>query len=280
MCNKTLHIGKIKINWLGGGNFRLDGGTMFGPVPKILWQKKLAADSNNCILFCNDPILVQTGTSNIIIDTGLGNKLTPKQKDIFQVDKAWNLPAQLHELRLSRDEIDTVILTHCDFDHAGGIVMHNEQGEEELTFPKATHIIQEKEWQDVENPCRRSQSTYWPENFNKLKEAGEIKLVCDEEDICPGIRVIHSGGHTRGHQIVEISSAGETAVHLGDLLPSQAHTNPLWVMAYDNFPLEVIDLKEEYFQKYTTKGAWFLLYHDPFLRACKLDGQGNIIERH
>ncbi len=270
---ELLTIGDIEISWLPGGNFRLDGGTMFGPVPKVLWQKQYPADNDNLISLRNDPILVRTPQANIVIDSGLGNKLTEKQRSIFQVSPPWNIPAQLEKLGLSRNDINYVILTHCDFDHGGGVVMINERGDEELTWPKAIHIIQEKEWEDVENPCRRAQSTYFPHNFHKLKKNGRIELVNGDQLICEGIRVRYSGGHTRGHQIVEMNSGLEYAVHLGDLFPTHAQVNPLWVMAYDNFPLDVIDRKEQFFKEYGAKDCWFLFYHDPFMRACKLDSE-------
>lgn len=275
---KPLKIGDIDIFWLKGGDFRLDGGTMFGPVPKLLWQKRYEVDKDNLIPLCNDPILVRTPDNNIIIDTGLGNKLNKKQQAIFHLSPPWDVPAQLAELGLSRNDIDIVILTHCDFDHAGGVVMYNEKGDEELTWPNALHIIQVKEWQDVERPCRRAKSTYWPQNFNELKRSGSIKLIEGDRQICDGVKVRSSGGHTRGHQIVEIRSGGETAVHLGDLFPTHAQINPLWVMAYDNFPLQVIDRKEEYFAEYGKKNSWFLFYHDPFMRGCRLSNDLKIAE--
>ncbi len=273
---QQLKVGDIEIFWLTGGNFRLDGGTMFGPVPKLLWKKRYNVDENNMVTLCNDPILVRTPNKNIVIDTGLGNKLTEKQQAIFDVSPPWDVPAQLSELGLSRKDIDFVILTHCDFDHAGGVVMYNDIGAEVLTWPKSLHVIQEKEWNDVEHPNRRSQSTYWPINFNELTRSGSIKLVDGDQQICEGVKVRYSGGHTRGHQIVEIESNGETAVHLGDLFSTHAHVNPLWVMAYDNFPLDVINLKEDYFAQYGKQDSWFLFYHDPIMRACKLDNHGKI----
>ncbi len=271
MTAQPLSVGDFKIYWLNGGNFRLDGGTMFGAVPKVLWEKKCAADTANTLPFTNDVLLVKTPTHNIIIDTGLGNKLTAKQLAIFQVTSPWSVVADLAQIGLTRQDIDCVLLTHCDFDHAGGIVMHDADGNEELSFPNAVHYIQKTEWEDVEHPCRRAKSTYWPENFNLLKQKGTLEIIAGDVEIIPGIKLHHTGGHTRGHQLVEISSNGETAVHLGDLFPTHAHNNPLWVMAYDNFPMEVIDRKEEYFSHYQKLDSWFTFYHDPQIKACKLD---------
>ncbi len=276
MMTPPLTLGDFQIYWLGGGNFRLDGGTMFGAVPKVLWQKKCEADAANSIPLVNDALLVRTPEQNIIIDTGLGNKLTPKQLSIFQVTLPWSVVEDLTQLGLSRNDIDIVLLTHCDFDHAGGIVMLDEQGREKLTFPRALHYVQKTEWEDVEHPCRRAKSTYWPANFDLLKKEGHLEIIDGDLEVCPGIKLRHTGGHTRGHQLVELSSQGETAVHLGDLFPTHAYTNPLWIMAYDNFPLEVIERKEEYFDHYRRRNSWFTFYHDPQIKACKLTEQGEI----
>lgn len=272
-----LRVGATELFWLSGGDFRLDGGTMFGPVPKSLWQKKIPADTDNTIPLCNDPLLIRTPTMNILVDSGLGNKLTPKEQAIFKTSP-WRLLTQLASLGLSRQDIDMVILTHGDFDHAGGVVMVGEQGREEVTFPAATHLIQEAEWPDVISPGRRAQESYWPINYNELIKSGKIYFVQGIYQVCPEVRVCLTSGHTLGHQLVEIASQGETAVHLGDLFPTHAHVNPLWVMAYDNFPLEVIACKERYLTEYRKRDAWFTFYHDPLVKACKLGDKGRFID--
>ncbi len=275
MTIPSLKIGEFYLYWLNGGHFRLDGGTMFGAVPKVLWEKKCAADKKNTIPMCNDALLVKTPDHNILIDTGIGNKLSDKQLSIFQVSSKWSLITELAEVGLTRADIDLVLLTHCDFDHAGGIVMQNQQ-REELSFPNAVHYIQQKEWEDVERPNRRAKSTYWPENFALLKKTGKLQIISGDREVVSGVKLIYTGGHTRGHQLVELSSNGETAVHLGDLYPTHAHTNPLWIMAYDNFPLDVIERKEEYLKHYQAQNSWFSFYHDPSVKACKLDEEGKV----
>ena len=274
-----LSIGTCEIYWLRGGDFRLDGGAMFGPVPKKIWQKQVQVAADNTILLCNEPLLIRTPDRNILVDSGLGNKLTEKEQAVFSISSPWHLLSQLALLGLSRHDIDLVILTHGDFDHAGGVVMVGEEGGEEVTFPAATHLIQESEWQSVIAPCRRAQESYWPINFNQLQQSGRIQFVQGDHQLCPEVSVRHTGGHTLGHQLVEISSQGETAVHLGDLFPTHAHTNPLWVMAYDNFPLEVVACKQRYFREYRQRDAWFTLYHDPLVRACKVGDKGKIMDR-
>ncbi|MFH1019442.1 MAG: MBL fold metallo-hydrolase [Pseudomonadota bacterium] len=177
---------------------------------------------------------------------------------------------------LSREAISHVILTHGDFDHAGGVTMLGETGGLELTFPAAMHYLQRQEWADVLAPNKRSASAYWPENFAGLAEGKNLHLVDGEGEVAPGIRLERTGGHTRGHQAVWLESGGVIALHLGDLLPMPAYSNPLWITAYDNFPLDSIAAKERFLGQALTQKAWLLFYHDPEILACKLDGDGAV----
>lgn len=268
--DEPLTIGDVQIYWLKGGNFRLDGGTMFGPVPKALWAQRCPVDAENTILMCNDPLLVKTRDSIVLVDTGLGNKLTAKQNSIFKVSTPWNIPAGLKALGIAREEVTHVVLTHGDFDHAGGVAMLTDQGRLELTCPNAIHFLQRKEWEDIATPHPRAKSVYPTEDFSLL-HGRNLEIIDGNVEICPGIHLRFTGGHTRGHQLVEIRSGNMMAVHMGDLYPTHFHANPLWVMAYDNFPLEVINRKIEYFSEYSGQNSWFTFYHDPFVRACRLD---------
>lgn len=278
MTKRTqLKVGDFTVSWLRGGTFGLDGGAMFGPVPKVLWSQKWQADDNNMIFLKNSTMLVRTGNNNVLIDTGLGNKLTPKQHKIFNLTEPWLLFEDLESHGLTNEDIDTVILTHCDFDHAGGAVMLDPSGNETVTFPKAQYVIQKDEWYDVQNTNNRSASTYWPINFSALQQ-DQLELIDGDKEICPGVKVLQTGGHTKGHQIVELQSKDASAVHLGDLFPTTHHLNPLWVMAYDNFPLEVIEAKERLMPLYAKQKSWFLLYHDLDCLACKLSDDLKIID--
>jgi glyoxylase-like metal-dependent hydrolase (beta-lactamase superfamily II) len=272
-------IGDFELTWLNGGRFELDGGAMFGVVPKVLWQKKYPADSENYISLNAWPILVRTPSSLVLIETGLGNKLTDKQKKIYRVREEWSILSDLDRMGINRKDIDRVILTHYDFDHAGGVVMQDEAGTPGLTFPEAKHFLQQKEWEDVLNPNIRSINTYFPVNIEVMKGSRNLELVSGEAEIAPGITVVHTGGHNGGHQIVRLESGNDRALHLGDLLPTHVHANPLWVMAYDNFPMESIALKEKWIKSGVAAGAWFTFYHDPFLQACKFDEKGNVVEK-
>ncbi|MBZ0157777.1 MAG: MBL fold metallo-hydrolase [Alphaproteobacteria bacterium] len=273
-----LALGDFELIWLDGGRFELDGGTTFGPVPKVLWGKKYPCDAENYVPISAWPVLVKTPQALVVIEAGLGNKLTEKQKQIFRVRGEWRVPQDLASLGLRREDIDYVLLTHYDWDHSAGVVMQ-EEGELKLTFPRARHVVQRKEWEDVLHPNRRSGSTYWPVNSELLRQSGNLELVDGAEEVVDGIRVLLSGGHTRGHQIITMESRGERAIHLGDLLPTHAHFNPLWITAYDNFPLDSIAMKEQWERWALEHGAWFTLYQDGSYLACRFDEKGNVMEK-
>ncbi len=275
---KIFKLGDFNLCWLEGGVFEIDGGSMFGVVPRVLWQKKCEATDDNYVTLADSAILVRTPHGNALIETGLGNKLSDKQKKIFRLSREWDIPAELDGLGLTRHDIDHVILTHCDFDHAAGITMRNDKGEIELTFPNATYYMQRMEWEDVCNPNRRSASTYWPVNFEGLVEGENLFLVDEEHEVLPGIRLERTGGHTRGHQVVWLESMGEKALHLGDLLPTTAYSNPLWITAYDNFPLDSVAAKEKLLQQVYDEKAWLILYHDLKTLACRFDDRGEVVQ--
>jgi glyoxylase-like metal-dependent hydrolase (beta-lactamase superfamily II) len=273
----TLKLGDFELFWLDGGMCQFDGGTMFGAVPKVLWQKKSHSDQENYVSLAAWPILVKTPGSLVIIESGLGNKLTDKQRIIFRIREEWRVPEDLKTLGFSREDIDFVILTHYDWDHASGVVMQDSGGLA-LTFPNAKHILQKTEWEDVLNPNRRSANTYWQLNIGPLKESGKLELVDGETEIVSGVSVLLTGGHTAGHQIISMRSDNEEALHLGDLLPTHVHFNPLWLTAYDNFPLDSIRMKEQYENRGLSNMAWFTFYHDADFAACKFDEKGNITD--
>jgi glyoxylase-like metal-dependent hydrolase (beta-lactamase superfamily II) len=272
-------LGDFELTWLNGGRFELDGGAMFGVVPKVLWQKKYPGNAENYISLSARPILVKTPHALVLIESGLGNKLTEKQKKIFRVREDWSVIEDLKEIGISRSDIDFVVLTHFDFDHAGGVIMFDDSGDPAITFPRAKHILQEKEWNDVLKPNSRNINTFWAVNKDLMKGSRNLFLVNGEAEVVPGITVVHTGGHNGGHQIVRIESQKEKALHLADLLPTHAHVNPLWIMAYDNYPMDSIAMKERWITAGVSDRAWFTFYHDATLLACRFGEEGNIAEK-
>ncbi len=273
---EAFRLGDFKVYWLEGGRFQIDGGSMFGVVPKVLWSKKWPCTDDNYVTLADSAILVQTPEANIVIETGLGNKFNDKQKKIFRLDEEWDIPTELDRLGLRREDIHRFCIARSSVVHAGGITMLNEHGEIELTFPAAMHHIQGKEWKDVCHPNLRSASTYWPVNFQGLEEGKNLNLIDGEAEIVPGVRCQLTGGHTRGHQVVWLDSGQQTAIHAGDLFPNTAYSNPLWITPYDNFPLESVAAKEKLLAQIKEKDACFLFYHDPDTLACKFNEDGEV----
>ena len=284
-----LTLGDVRIVWLRGGRFRLDGGAMFGPVPKPLWSKRYPHEEDNSIPMQAYPLLVLTPTHRILVDTGLGDKLNAKQRRNFHVHEEWALDESLAALGLTADDVDLVILTHMDWDHAGGATRRAPGGEGEgnggsspagaeerivPSFRRARYIVQEAEWEAALHPDSRTRAGYWPENWRPLLKAGLVETVDGDAEVAPGVYVHKTGGHTHGHQIVRIEAGGETVLHMGDLLPTHAHSNPLWIMSYDNFPLTSVAQKERWLGEAKRKGWWLTFYHDPFLLAGTLDEEG------
>jgi glyoxylase-like metal-dependent hydrolase (beta-lactamase superfamily II) len=272
---ETLKVGKLKLTWLNGGVTHLDGGAMFGVVPKSLWSKKYIVNERNQIQLRTDPILIQDGTHNILIESGIGNNRMPeKLKRNFGVLEESNIEDSLKELGLTTNDIHVVLMTHMHFDHACGLTKWNNNNELIPTFEQARIITSNIEWDEMRKPNVRSKNTYWKENWTYIEESVETfekEIIITEE-----IKMIHTGGHSDGHSIIIIKSENESLIHLADLLPTHAHQNPLWVMAYDDYPIKSIQEKQYWLDHGMNENAWFSFYHDSEYRALKWNHEGEI----
>ena len=259
-----MKLGRFTLHYLRGGNTNIDGGAMFGVVPKPLWTKKYKVNDKNQIHTPTHPILIQTSDKNILIDTGIGNgKLSDKQQRNSGVEYESLIDEDLKQLGLTTSDIDMVLMTHLHFDHASGLT--DKDGH--AVFDLATHFIQQDEWHEFLSPNIRSQATYWSYNQGDYKE----RLILFENEIepYPGIKMKHTGGHSFGHSIITIESDNEYAVHMADILPTTAHLNPLWVTAYDDYPMQSIREKERLIPYFMHHNYWFLFYHDENYFAVK-----------
>ena len=276
MTMEKLRIGNIQLTWLDGGVTHLDGGAMFGVVPKPLWSRKYPANEKNQIELRTDPILIEASGKYFLIETGIGNgKLTAKQKRNFGVTQESRLVESLHRLGLRPEDIEGILMTHLHFDHACGLT--KPVGDTfEPVFPHAMIYCSEIEWDEMRNPNIRSRNTYWESNWRGLEE--RVVTFSEELEIVPGIRMIHTGGHSQGHALVLIESEGDMVLHLADLLPTHAHQNVLWVMAYDDYPMDSIRQKQKWITFAVEHNAWLTFYHDAYYRALKWDEDGEIIE--
>ncbi len=273
---ETLQIGSIKLTWLDGGVTHLDGGAMFGVVPKPLWSKKYPVNERNQIELRTDPILIEFQEKRFLIESGIGNgKLTAKQKRNYGVTQESALENSLSELGLGPEDIDGILMTHLHFDHACGLT--KPAGDRfEPVFPNAMIYCSQKEWDEMRNPNIRSRNTYWESNWRGIEQ--QVTTFEQELQVAPGIRMIHTGGHSDGHAIVVMESEGEMAIHLADLLPTHAHQNVLWVMAYDDYPMDSIRAKQKWLAYARENDAWLTFYHDAIYRALKWDENGEICE--
>ncbi|WP_307325913.1 YtnP family quorum-quenching lactonase [Evansella vedderi] len=269
-------IGDMTFTWLNGGVTHMDGGAMFGVVPKPLWSKKYPVNENNQIELRTDPILIQVEGKNLLVETGIGNgKFTDKAKRNFGITEEAKLDESLGSLGLTVSDIDYVLMTHMHFDHASGAAKW-EENRLVPTFPKATFYVEETEWNELRNPNIRSRNTYFQENWRPIEH--QVKTFKSAVEVMDGIKLIHTGGHSDGHCILQIDRAGEKILHMADLMPTHAHQNVLWVLAYDDFPINSIKAKQKYIVPAIEKQAWFIFYHDYKYRALKWDTEGKNIQ--
>jgi glyoxylase-like metal-dependent hydrolase (beta-lactamase superfamily II) len=272
-----LRVGEFTLTWLRGGLTQLDGGAMFGVVPKPLWSKRYPNNELNQIPLRADPILVQAHGKNLLIESGIGkDRLSDKQKRNFGLQAESQVAESLAVKGLTPDDIDIVLMTHMHYDHANGLVSWKD-GQLVSSFPRAVIYVQELEWAEMREPNIRSRNTYWEENWRPIER--QVETYGEMLEVLPGIELHHTGGHSQGHAIVQMESGGEKLLHLADLLPTHAHQNSLWVMAYDDYPMTSIYAKEKWIKQGIRDGAWFTFYHDAIYRALKWNEQGEITDK-
>jgi glyoxylase-like metal-dependent hydrolase (beta-lactamase superfamily II) len=271
-------LGDFRIHALDAGLQRLDGGAMFGVVPKPLWERRIPADARNRIPLALRCLLVETPDALVLIDNGAGNKENEKFREIYGIENAATEPG--HPTRLedaiaaagfASDEITYMIDTHLHFDHAGGNTCIDADGQLRLSFPRARYVVQqgEYEWAHVRN--ERIQASYLPHNFDPVQDAGRFDFTTGEEELLPGVRLRPTPGHTPHHQSVILESRGETACFLADLIPTSAHLPLPWIMGYDVEPLVTLETKRALLAK-ARRERWLLVFeHDPVVAWGTLD---------
>lgn len=259
MTDHRLTVGDFELTALSDGIYRLDGGAFFGVIPKTLWSRKTQSDEKNRVPSGLTSILVRTGDKNILIETGMGNKLPEKMAQIF--GQPAKLIEQLHSAGVSPEQIDIVINTHLHFDHCGWNTVR-EHGAIKPTFPNATYYVQEGEWKHAHEGLRDSVS-YLHENYDPLVERGKMKLLRGDQEIVPGISVEVFPGHTRDMQAVLIQSGGKTACYISDLIPTSAHLDLNWVMGFDLYPVETIESRRRYYSRAIPQKWLTIFTHDP-----------------
>jgi glyoxylase-like metal-dependent hydrolase (beta-lactamase superfamily II) len=253
--------------------FALDGGAMFGVVPKTLWNKTNPADDRNRIDLAMRTLYLETEKRKILIDTGIGNKNDKKFDDIFKVNRGESLIENLKKYSIEPEEITDIIITHLHFDHAGGNTLIK-NGKIIPTFKNATYHIQEDNFNHAMSNPIRERASYLKENFLPLKEFGCLNLIKGKEFLFDELELIPQYGHTIGQQLIKFNYNNETYLYTGDTIPTSSHINIPFVMGYDIQPLVTIKEKEEIL-KQAVEENWILIYeHDPFIKASKVDFNG------
>jgi glyoxylase-like metal-dependent hydrolase (beta-lactamase superfamily II) len=256
---RRMNLGDFELSVFSDGVYPLDGGAFFGVVPKVMWSKKVVANEKNFITAGLNSLLVRTGKHNVLIETAIGNKLPEKMIKIY--GQPAKLLDNLATGGVSPEDIDIVINTHLHFDHCGWNTVR--KGDRALaTFPKAKYYVQEGEWQHAQEQHVRDAVSYISDNYNPLIESGQMELLRGDREIVPGVLVRVFPGHTAHMQAVVVTSGGKTACYISDLIPTSAHLDLTWVMAFDLYPLETINSKRRYYEKALPEKWLTVFTHD------------------
>lgn len=278
-----LNIGPYEVCPVPTGVFGLDGGAMFGTVPKVLWERSNPADGKNRIPMEARALLLKSPGCNILIDTGngqdfiakYGEKLGSKFAEMYAMDRSGpSLMKSLAAHGLKPEDIDHVILTHLHFDHAGGATTE-QQGKLVPTFRRAQYYIQKANLETASKPNLRERASYYAANFQPLIDAGVLKILEGPQEILPGVSTYISNGHTQGQQVVRVSDGKTNLLYCGDMVPTSSHVKIPWLMGYDLHPLVLMEEKQKYLSEAADQ-AWYLFFeHDPYCDAALIERQGH-----
>ena len=275
-----MQIGRFKLTNIAGGDFMLDGGAMHGIIPKPMWQKVSPADDRNRVALSTNCLLVESDEHKILIDTGIGSKLTDKATE--QMAAQFLLDQSLATHGIAANEIDYVIFTHLHFDHAGGATRHAIEDDPASklvpAFPNAKHVVQKLEWQNATGNAAELAGTYFANEILPLSglletvetAALDESPLSDASEIVPGIRVKRTGGHTEGHQVIIIDGGDQKAIYAGDICPTISHVPFKWTMAYDSFPLQVNRVKPILLNQIADENSILLFDHEPKMHGATL----------
>jgi len=257
----SLTLGDFELSIFSDGTYPLDGGAFFGVVPKVMWSRKVTADERNYVEAGLNSLLIRTQKQTVLVETGMGNKLSERMVKFY--GQPAKLLASLAAGGLSVMDIDVVINTHLHFDHCGWNTVRGKDGKIVPTFPRAKYYAPEGEWQYARKPSERDAISYIPDNYDPLVQSGQMTLLTGGEEIVPGISVKTFPGHTAHMQAVIVESGGRTACYISDLIPTTAHIDITWGMAFDLYPLQTIESKKQYYAKAIPEKWLTVFTHDP-----------------
>lgn len=257
-----MKFGNFKLSIVRECTFKLDGGAMFGVVPKPLWGEVSPADELNRILLSCNLLLIETDSGRVLVETGMGDRWSERDRERYEIQSLVDHANVLKELSLTNEDVDRVVISHLHFDHAGGATRLVD-GKLMPTFPRAKYYVQKGEWEFAHKANARAKASYRLDDFEPLKEYGQLAIVEGDAEILPGVRVRVTGGHTCHHQIVTFESSGEKGVFFADIIPTKSHLPPPWVMGYDHYPLSTCDVKSAWL-KQAAQENWLVVFdHEP-----------------
>jgi len=271
---RTVTLGGMRVHALEAGIQWLDGGAMFGVVPRPLWEKKITPDDRNRIPLALRCLLVEAPHALVLVDSGIGSKESEKFREIYGVDNDGS-PTRLEDgirsLGLEPEDVDLVVNTHLHFDHAGGNVVLRPDGSPAPAFPRARHVVQRGELEFAGSPNERVQASYMAKNFAPLVEAGLVDTMEGEVLVTEGVRLLPTPGHTPHHQCIVLESRGESAIFLADVCPTAAHLPLPWIMGYDLEPLRTLESKKVLWKRAREEGWMLIFQHDAAVPWGRLD---------
>jgi methylmalonyl-CoA epimerase len=278
--SRPFRLGALELTSLSDGFMHLDGGAMFGVVPKPLWAKRLPPDDRNRITMGLRPLLVR-GERTLLIDAGCGDKMDARSVDIYGLERRSHLDHALAEAGVGVEEIDLVLASHLHFDHVGGFTARTADGGAVPRFPRARYVAHRGEWHDATHPHERNRASYLQDDFVPLANAGVLDLVGDDAELMPGVRLRRSGGHTQHHQVIVLQSQGETAVFTADMFPTSAHVRDAWLMGYDLYPMDTLAFKRTFAREAIEREYLIFFEHEPSFAAGRIRESGGerVVER-
>ncbi|HEY0322420.1 MAG TPA: MBL fold metallo-hydrolase [Pyrinomonadaceae bacterium] len=270
-----MQFGDYRVEVVPDTEFRLDGGAMFGVVPRSLWSRLCPPDERNRIRMNMNCLFVEAGRARILIETGIGDKWSEKQADMYGITRERPLSESLKAITgTSAEEITIVVNTHLHFDHAGGNTTLDAEGKACPTFPNARYFVSRDEYEHAESPHERDRASYMPENWRPLQESGQLELKDAAYEVVPGLRMETVAGHSRTMQCVRLNRSGRTLFGFADLVPMSAHVPYAWIMGYDLYPVETLEAKKHLLPQAARENWLCLFYHDAEAPLCRITEEG------